>query len=141
MERITQRDKDACGLIDFSDYRRIETAVERLAAYEDTGLTPEEVQELVLFRKNVEKAWNEPAKNNTITVEIPVGWKATGPAWWILQNLITARDIRTEDDVKDLMFLIDKSVLVTDDLEEYGLIYVDPKAKTIVAKPFEQIGW
>ncbi len=52
MERFTN---GTTGLKNISDCGK---AIDRLAAYEDTGLTPEEVQELKVSVKKCEDCWN-----------------------------------------------------------------------------------
>jgi len=57
-ERLTRwenNDKDAAELIEEkSDFDGLTEAINRLAAYEDSGLSPEEVQELAKAKESVE---------------------------------------------------------------------------------------
>lgn len=58
MERLTERDEygnadivgvlssDLCGALGFDDLNRVTRALNRLAAYEDTGLSPEDIDAL-----------------------------------------------------------------------------------------------
>ena len=59
-ERLTRwenNDKDVAELIEEkSDFDGLTEAINRLAAYEDSGLSPEEVQELAKAKESVEDA-------------------------------------------------------------------------------------
>ena len=61
-ERLTRwenNDKDVADLIEEkSDFDGLTEAIDRLAAYEDSGLSPEEVQELKVSVKICEDCWN-----------------------------------------------------------------------------------
>ncbi len=66
-ERLTRwenNDKDVADLIEEkSDFDGLTEAINRLAAYEDSGLSPEEVQELVKVlkqaRESLKAAWED----------------------------------------------------------------------------------
>ena len=128
MERLTIRNER--GGIDCQD---VKAALEKLAAYEDTSYSPDDIRVVVKFRAEVRRLCNlyQENENQVVTVEIPAGWSVTGPAWWVLCNFVTGNDIRAENDVSRMHGI----VLSADNGEKYGVIRVDPKAKTITAEP------
>ena len=80
MERLTYR--DANGELWYSDNGTERDRLHRLAAYEDTGLTPEEVQQMRWIP--VEERLPEPTENPVLVHDysgVSVAWHSKTMGW------------------------------------------------------------
>ena len=80
MERLTYR--DANGELWYSDNGTERDRLHRLAAYEDTGLTPEEVQKMRWIP--VEERLPEPTENPVLVHDysgVSVAWHSKAMGW------------------------------------------------------------
>ena len=80
MERLTYR--DANGELWYSDNGTERDRLHRLAAYEDTGFTPEEVQQMRWIP--VEERFPEPTENPVLVHDysgVSVAWHSRAMGW------------------------------------------------------------
>lgn len=70
MERLTTHDPDRQLVVCSANYKSWNEIYDRLAAYEDAGLTPEEIEELLAFAKFVARQAIDTGDNDGVSAEI-----------------------------------------------------------------------
>lgn len=128
MGRLVKYDEDlkCLGYDSYADSCR---AIHKLYAYEETGLSPQEIMDAIKV------TLADDSEMLTITDN---GWSVTAPAWWlcrIMKNWIDpARDRIAYGDW--WMGVGDGSYLRDDDGKEIGVFRVDETAKTVTVEMY-----
>lgn len=130
MDRLVKYDEDlkCFGYDSYADSCR---ASQKLYAYEETGLSPQEIMDAIKVTL---------ADDNEMLTITDDGWSVTAPVWWlrrVMKNWIDP----TRDRIAygDWWMGVDNgSYLCDDDGEEIGVFRVDKTAKTIIVELEEE---
>lgn len=129
MDRLVKYDENL-KCFGYDSYADSCAAIYKLYAYEETGLSPQEIMDAIKVTL---------AEDNEMLTITDDGWSVTAPAWWlrrIMKNWIDPERDRIK--YGDWWMGVDNgSYLCDDDGKEIGVFRVDETAKTATVEMYE----